>query len=177
MSLGAPVAAVRTPEELYDLLDPDVMWYSADVDSNCTCNGADDAIACIQRNVVGLRGRFEVLGEAGDAVVVHPSYDPPRQATEMCLLLRFRDDLIVEMRDFTRPGRRSATREWRELRAVDALAHICRASLQTCDIFADSLDGIGAGGGYPNRRKRPWPNWTGLTTAGTGLTARTRCDA
>ena len=101
MSPGTTVAALRTVEELVDLLDPDVMWYSADVDSNCTCNGADDAIACIRRNVaVGLKGRFEVLGEAADAVVVHPAFDPPRHATEMCLLLRFRDDLIVEMRDF-----------------------------------------------------------------------------
>ena len=31
---GATLAAMRRPEELYDLLDPDVMWYSDDVDSN-----------------------------------------------------------------------------------------------------------------------------------------------
>jgi hypothetical protein len=104
VSLGATVAAVRTPDELYALLDPDVMWYSADVDSSCTCNGIDDAIACIERNVSrGLAGRWDVVGEAGDAVVVRPVLDPPRPDSRLALLLRFREDLVVEMRDFTSP--------------------------------------------------------------------------
>ena len=101
MSLATTVGALRTHEELYELLDPDVMWYSADVDSSCTCNGMDDVIACIERNVArGLNGRFEVLAESDDAVVVRPVFDPPRSGSEMCLLLRTRDGLIVEMRDF-----------------------------------------------------------------------------
>jgi len=99
--LGSTIAAVRTPEELYELLDPDVMWYSADVDSNYTCNGIDDAVACIERNLAaGLNGRFEVLGEREDAVVVRPLFDPPQPQRRMCLLLRARDGLIVELRDF-----------------------------------------------------------------------------
>jgi hypothetical protein len=94
------VGAVRTPEELYELLDPDVMWYSADVNSNYTCNSQEDAIACIERNVAhGLTGRFDVIGERNDFVVVQPVLDPPCESTQ-CLLLRFRDGLIVEMRDF-----------------------------------------------------------------------------
>ena len=58
------------------------------------------AIACIERNFPeGVSGHFEVLVDRGDAVVVRPVLDPPRNG-EMCLLLRFRDGLIVEMRDF-----------------------------------------------------------------------------
>ena len=92
MTPGAAVAAVRMPEELCKLLDPDVMWYSADVDSSCTCNGIDDAIACIERNACRrLTGRREVVGEAGDGVVVRPVLDPPRPESELSLLLRFRD--------------------------------------------------------------------------------------
>jgi hypothetical protein len=101
MSLGSEVAALTAPEQLYDLLDPDVMWYSADVNSNDTCNGKDDAVACIERSLArGLRGRFELLGEAEDLAVVHPVLDPPEPPRPMCLLLRSRDGLIVEMRDF-----------------------------------------------------------------------------
>ena len=95
------VSALRTPEELIELLDPDVMWYSTDVNSTYTCNGKDDAIACIERALDrGLSGRFEVIGEQDDAVIVRPVLDLPVPEREMCLLLRFRDDLIVEMRDF-----------------------------------------------------------------------------
>jgi hypothetical protein len=98
--LAETLAALRRPEELYELLDPDVMWYSADVDSNCTCNDRDDVIACIERNTAaGMTGHFEVLGEGDDVAVVRPVVDPPRQG-DGCLLLRFRDDAIVEMRDF-----------------------------------------------------------------------------
>ena len=94
------IEAVRTPEELYELLDPDVMWYSADVNSNYTCNDREEAIACIERNLAGgLTGRFEVIGEREDFVVVQPVLDPPREH-DPCLLLRFRDGLIVELRDF-----------------------------------------------------------------------------
>jgi hypothetical protein len=98
------ITAVRTPEELYELLDPDVMWYSADVNSNYTCNNKEDAIACIERNLAaGLTGRFEVIGERDDFVVVRPVLDPPSEIGAMCQLLRFRDGLIVEMRDFESP--------------------------------------------------------------------------
>ena len=94
------VEALRTPEELYELLDPEVMWYSVDVNSNYTCNDRDDAIACIERSLVpGMTGRFEVVGVGADTVVVQPVLDPPRDGSQ-CLLLRFRDGLIVEMRDF-----------------------------------------------------------------------------
>jgi hypothetical protein len=100
-ALGATLAAVRSPEELYELLDPDVMWYSDDVDSNRTCNDRDDVVACIERNVAaGLSGRFDVLGEDGDVVVVRPVLDPPHDAGTFCQLFRFRGGLIVEMRDF-----------------------------------------------------------------------------
>lgn len=103
MSVSEQVTALRTPEELYELLDPDVMWYSSDVDSNCTCNDRDDVIACIQRNVeVGLSGRFEVLRERGDDVIVRPVFEPQFEP-RFCQLLRFRDGLIVEMRDFVSP--------------------------------------------------------------------------
>ena len=96
----AAVEAVRTPEELYELLDPEVMWYSADVNSNDTCNDREDAIACIERNLIpGMTGRFDVVGAGDDIVVVQPVLDPPRHSSQ-CLLLRFRDGLIVEMRDF-----------------------------------------------------------------------------
>jgi len=40
-----------------------------------------------------------VLGAGDDSVVVQPVLDPPRDSAQ-CLLLRFRDGLIVEMRDF-----------------------------------------------------------------------------
>jgi hypothetical protein len=98
--LADSVTALQTPEQLYDLLDPEVMWYSADVNSNLTCNDKDDAVACIERNVAyGMTGHFEVLAEGEDVVVVRPMLDPPREG-QGCLLLRFRDGLIVEMRDF-----------------------------------------------------------------------------
>jgi hypothetical protein len=102
LSISAQLTTLRTPDELYELLDPDVMWYSSDVDSNCTCNDRDDVIACIQRNVeVGLSGRFEVLRERGDDVIVRPVFEPLEG--RFCQLLRFRDGLIVEMRDFVSP--------------------------------------------------------------------------
>jgi hypothetical protein len=101
MSDGSTVAALTESEQLYDLLDPDVMWYSVGVDSNYTCNGSDDAIACIQRGLeAGLTGRFEVLGERDGFVVVRAVTDPPRPDPQLCQLMRFRDGLIVEMRDF-----------------------------------------------------------------------------
>jgi len=103
LSIAEPIAAVRTPEELYELLDPDVMWYSTEVDSHCTCNDKDEAVACIERSLAaGLTGRFDVLREHDDVVVVRPVLDPPRDFN-LCMLLRFRDGLIVEMRDFVSP--------------------------------------------------------------------------
>ena len=103
-SVTATLAGLRGPEELYDLLDPDVMWYSADVDSNCTCNDKEDAVACIERNLeAGLIGRFDVLREQDDVVVVRPVFEPARDRP-FCLLLRFRGGLIVEMRDFVSPA-------------------------------------------------------------------------
>jgi len=101
--LADTLAALRHPEELYELLDPDVMWYSANVDSNCTCNDRDDVIACIERNATaGMTGRFDVLGEGDGVAVVQAVLDPPRTGNG-CLLLRFRDGAIVELRDFTSP--------------------------------------------------------------------------
>jgi len=77
------------------------MWYSTDVDSSMTCNDADDAVACIERNLArGLTGRFELVGERDDFVVVRAVLDPPAPEWRGCLLLRFRDGLIAEMRDF-----------------------------------------------------------------------------
>jgi len=103
MANAATLAALRRPQELYELLDPDVMWYSSEVDSNCTCNDRDEVIACIERNIAaGLTGRFEVLAESGDVALVQPVLDPPRLG-DGCLLLRFRDGSVVEMRDFTSP--------------------------------------------------------------------------
>src|SRR5262245_58949223 len=100
---GTTLAAMRRPEERYDLLDPDVMWYSDDVDSNRTCNDRDDVIACVERNLaVGVTGRFDALCEGEDVVVVRPVLDPPREGT-FCQLFRFRGGLIVEMRDFASP--------------------------------------------------------------------------
>ena len=102
-SVAATLAELRRPEELYDLLDPDVMWYSTDVDSSCTCNDKDEAVACIERNLeAGLTGRFDVLREHDDVVVVRPVLEPARDGV-FCLLLRFRGGLIVEMRDFVSP--------------------------------------------------------------------------
>ena len=104
MTPAEAIAAVRTPEELYELLDPQVMWYSADVNSNFTCNDKDDVIACIGRGLeAGLTGRFDVVGESGDFVVVQAVTEPPR-ALERALMLRFRDGLVVEMRDFESAG-------------------------------------------------------------------------
>ena len=101
MSLGAEVAALTALGQLYDLLDPDVMWYSAEVDSNLTCNGKDDAVACVERGLArGLSGRFELLAEGEDFAVVQPLLDPPHPERPPCLLLRFRGGLIVELRDF-----------------------------------------------------------------------------
>lgn len=100
-SAGGTLAALSRPDELYELLDPDVMWYSADVDSNFTCNGKDDAVACIERGLArGLTGRWEVLGEGGDSVVLRAILDPPAPERTMCLLVRLRNGLIVELRDF-----------------------------------------------------------------------------
>jgi hypothetical protein len=101
VNVGAVVASLTEPEQLYELLDPDVMWYSADVNSNFTCNGAEDAIACIEPGLArGLTGHFELVGERDDFVVVRPVLDPPAPERQLCLLLRFRDGLIAEMRDF-----------------------------------------------------------------------------
>jgi hypothetical protein len=100
VSVVEQIASVRTPEELYALVDPDVTWYSADVDSNLTCNDREDVIACIERNIsYGLTGRFEVLGARDDFIVVQAVVDPPSEVP-FCLLLRVRDGAIVEMRDF-----------------------------------------------------------------------------
>ena len=103
MTIGQTIAAFTQPEQLYELLDPDTMWYSADVDSSRTCNSRDDVIACIERNLTaGMTGRFEVLAEHDEVVVVQPVLDPPRTGTG-CLLVRFRDEAIVELRDFVSP--------------------------------------------------------------------------
>lgn len=100
LNLAEQIAKLRIPEELYELLDPDVMWYSTNVDSNYTCNDRDDVVACIERVIAdGLGGRFEVLGARDDAVVVQPVFEQPRDHAP-CLLLRARDGAIVEMRDF-----------------------------------------------------------------------------
>jgi ketosteroid isomerase-like protein len=100
VSAAGRVAALSTVAELCELLDPDVMWYSADVDSNVTCNGRDEAVACIERNAQAvLTGHFDVLAAGGDVVVVSPVTDPP-PAQPGFLVLRLRDGLIVELRDF-----------------------------------------------------------------------------
>jgi hypothetical protein len=102
-ALGETLAGLRRPEELYELLDPDVMWYSDDVDSNRTCNDRDDVVACIERNLAtGVTGRFDILRENADVVVVRPVLDPPLEGS-FCQLFRFRGGLIVEMRDFASP--------------------------------------------------------------------------
>ncbi|HEY3922385.1 MAG TPA: hypothetical protein VGL76_09755 [Gaiellaceae bacterium] len=104
MTPAQSIEDVRMPEELFDLLDPDVLWYSSEVDSNYTCNDKDDVIACIERGLEGrVSGRFEVVGERDDFVVVRAVTEPPRD-TDSALLLRFRDGLIVEMRDFVSPA-------------------------------------------------------------------------
>jgi hypothetical protein len=104
LSVADQIAAVRTPEGLYELLDPDVMWYSTNVDSNCTCNDRDDVIACIERAIAaGLTGRFEVLGVRADFIVVQPMLDSPRGHT-VSHVFRVRDGSIVEMRDFDSPA-------------------------------------------------------------------------
>jgi hypothetical protein len=82
-----------------------VLWYSTHIDSNCTCNGIDDVVACIERNVArGLSGRWEVVAERADAIVVRPVFDRPRPNDDLCVLLRLRDGLIAEMRDFLSPA-------------------------------------------------------------------------
>jgi hypothetical protein len=101
VSTGAAIAAVRTPEELYELLDPDVMWYSADVDSNVTCNSQEDVEACVARAVGrGLTGRWELVAERADFVVVHPVVEGPELNPAFHQVFRVRDGLIVELRDF-----------------------------------------------------------------------------
>jgi hypothetical protein len=105
MTAGTSVAALTEPEELYDLLDPDVMWYSVDLDSNVTCNGKDSVVACIGEGLAqGRRGRFELVSERDDFVVVQAVLDPPEPERTNALLLRFRDGLIVEMRSFATPA-------------------------------------------------------------------------
>jgi hypothetical protein len=101
MSAVETIAAVSTPEALFELLDSEVMWYSADVDSNLTCNDREDAIACIKRNLEWetMTGRFHVVGSRDDFVVVQAVLDNGPQF-QGALLLRFRDGLILEMRDF-----------------------------------------------------------------------------
>ena len=119
-SVAATLAGLRRPEELYDLLDPDVMWYSTDVDSNCTCNDKEDAVACIERNLeAGLTGRFDVLREYDDVVVVRPALEPARDGAS-CLLLRFRGGLIVEMRDFASRSAAYAYAGLTETRGIEA---------------------------------------------------------
>ena len=101
MSVGEAIAAVTTPAELYELLDPEVMWYSVDVNSNYTCNSKEDAIACIERNLAGRSdGSWELVRECDDFVVLKPHLRDPDVEFEPHLLLRVRDGLIVEMRDF-----------------------------------------------------------------------------
>jgi len=104
LSIAHQIAAVRTPEELYELLDPDVMWYSTNVDSNYTCNDRDDVIACIERAIAaGLTGRFEVLGVRADFIVVQPVLEQPHAPT-VSHVFRVRDGAIVELRDFDSPA-------------------------------------------------------------------------
>jgi hypothetical protein len=105
VSAGATIASVRTPEELYALLDPDVMWYSADVDSNVTCNSQEDVEACIRRALDrGLTGRWELVAERDDVIVVHPVVEGPELNPAFHQVFRVRDGLIVEMRDFRTRG-------------------------------------------------------------------------
>jgi ketosteroid isomerase-like protein len=100
VSAADQVAALSAVAELCELLDPDVMRYSADVDSNVTCNGRDEAVACIERNAhAGLTGHFDGLAAGDDLVVVSPATDPPLLQPGF-LVLRLRDGLIVELRDF-----------------------------------------------------------------------------
>ena len=100
MSNVDAITAVRTPDELYALLDPEVMWYSSDVNSNFTCNDREDVVACIERNLEWetMTGRFDVVAARDDCVVVRPVVES--REFEHAMLLRFRDELIIEMRDF-----------------------------------------------------------------------------
>jgi len=101
VTAGAAIAAVRTPEELSALLDPDVMWYSVDVDSNVTCNSQEDVEACVRRALDrGLTGRWDLVAEGDGFVVVHPVVEGPELNPAFHQVFRIRDGLIVEMRDF-----------------------------------------------------------------------------
>ncbi len=101
MSLGAALRATTTTREFFTLLDPDVMWYSVGVDSNVTCNSQADVEACIERAVErGLTGRWELVTEGDDFVVVRPVVEGPELNPDFHQVFRVRDGLIVEMRDF-----------------------------------------------------------------------------
>ena len=104
MTPAEEVASLTSPDELFDLFDPDVMWYSRDVNSNFTCNSKEDAVACVQRSLdTGITGRFDVVAQGPEYVVVQAITEPPRER-DHALLMRFRDGLIVEMRDFASPA-------------------------------------------------------------------------
>src|SRR5439155_23032884 len=100
MTTGQMLASLTKPEELYELLDPDVMWYSASVDSNDTCNSADDVIACIERNLADGLSDWELAAEGADFALMRPVRPDVDPAATMHLLLRLRGGLVVEMRDF-----------------------------------------------------------------------------
>jgi hypothetical protein len=101
--IAKTIADLRTPEELYELLDPDVMWYSTDLNSNVTCNCSDDVVACIQRALErGLSGHWQVIAERDDFLVIRPVLDAPSpEAADFHQVFRIRDGLIVEMRDYS----------------------------------------------------------------------------
>jgi hypothetical protein len=98
------VQTLTSRDALCSAVDPDVTWYSADVDSNLTCNDRDEAVACVERNAeAGLTGRFDLVAATDDLAVVRPVVEPPGRG-HSCLLLRVRGDLIVEMRTFRSTG-------------------------------------------------------------------------
>jgi hypothetical protein len=104
MSRGPVVAGLTSREELYELLDPDVLWYSVDLDSSSTCS-CDDVIETIERGMANDRsGTFEVLAERDDYVVVRAVTDVPGPERDRALLLRFRDGLIAEIRKLRLAG-------------------------------------------------------------------------
>ncbi|HEX4521017.1 MAG TPA: hypothetical protein VH063_15660 [Gaiellaceae bacterium] len=89
MSASAVVSGLTSREGLYGLLDPDVMWYAAALDSNDTCNCAEDVIETIERGTgAGRTGHFEVVAERGELVVVRAVVDPPGPERDCALLLR-----------------------------------------------------------------------------------------
>jgi ketosteroid isomerase-like protein len=97
-------------ETFLAMLDPDVVWRGIDLPGVGTlvCRSRDEVREVFEDHIgQGRSGRFEVIAEAGDCLVVDPHPDPPVGGLEeLHHVYTVRGETIVHMQDY--PDRRSS---------------------------------------------------------------------